>query len=71
MPESAFSQGITQLRDELLAPYDNFRVYTIDSGLHVWLLENPVGSTNVQGVSLTAWIRQMLDDESAWNDVVP
>jgi hypothetical protein len=71
MPESAFSEGITQLRDELLAPYDNFRVYTIDSGLHVWLLENPVGSTNVQGVSLTAWIRQMLDDESAWNDVVP
>jgi len=71
MAESVFAEGVAELRDELLAPYDNFHVYTIESGLHVWLLENPVGSTVVDNVPITDWIREMLADGSGWDDVVP
>lgn len=71
MPADVFRAGLAQLRDEVLAPYPNFRVYTIESGLHVWLLENPLGTTNVTGVSLTDWIREMIDGNEDWQNVVP
>jgi len=71
MPEADFAEGVAEMRDVLLAPYDNFSVYTIESGLHVWLLENPLGATEVSGVKLTDWIRGQLADESSWDDVIP
>jgi hypothetical protein len=71
MPEPAFAEGVAELRDVILAPHDNFRMFTIESGLHVWLLETPVSSTRVGSVSLTDWIRDMLDDAGGWDHVVP
>ncbi|RMH39370.1 MAG: hypothetical protein D6689_16765 [Deltaproteobacteria bacterium] len=71
MDEAVFAQGVAQLRDEILAPYDNARVFTIDSGLHVWLLEDPVGSTSSGGVTLTDWIRGLVAGSGDWGDVVP
>ena len=70
MLESVYEQAVTDLRGEM-AQYDNFNVFTIDSGLHVWLLENPVQSTAVNGTTLTDWIRDMLNDDAGWGDVGP
>ncbi|MBA3462361.1 MAG: hypothetical protein H0T46_20535 [Deltaproteobacteria bacterium] len=74
MPESAFSAGITQLRDETLASHDNFRVYTKDSGEHVWLLFPPDTVSprkDGSGKHLATWINEMLDGDSGWASVSP
>jgi len=63
MPEATFAEGIAEMRDETLASYDNLSMFTIDSGLHVWLLENPLGSTVVSGTTLTDWMRSVLANE--------
>lgn len=59
MNEDYFAQGIAEL-EATAAGYDNLDVYVIESGLHVWLLENPVGSTVVDSVKITDWIRTLL-----------
>jgi hypothetical protein len=71
MAEATYTAGITELRDEILAPYDNMSIFTIDSGLHVWLLENPVGSTRSGGVTLTDWIRDLVEGDGAFEHVIP
>ncbi len=70
MPEGIFAQGVAELRDEILAPYDNVSMFTIESGLHVWLLENPLGTTVVDGTPITDWMRAVLANEHP-NSVKP
>jgi hypothetical protein len=70
MPEVPFAEGVAELRDVTLAPFDNAHVYTINGGLHVWLLENPLGVTTSGGVGMTDWIRGLLG-EGSFSDVVP
>jgi len=74
MPEDAFAAGITELRDNTLASHPNFRVYSKDSGQHVWLLfgvdtvsPRPDGS----GKHLAQWLEEMLDPSAEWNSVAP
>lgn len=74
MPEDAFASGVADLRDNVLASHPNFRVYTKDSGQHVWLLfqlgtisPNPDGS----GMHLADWIDDMFDPSSDWKSVAP
>jgi len=71
MPEQVFADGLAQLRDQVLAPYDNFRVYTIESGVHVWLLDTTMGVTTSGGTVLTDWVRALVNGSSGWGDVVP
>ncbi len=70
MPEVPFSAGVAELRDVTLAPFDNANVYTIDSGLHVWLLETPLSVTVSGGVNLTEWIVRLLGDGN-FDNVAP
>ncbi len=63
MPEGTFAAGIAELRDQTLKGYDNVSMYTIDSGLHVWLLENPLGLTTVGDKSITDWMRAVLAND--------
>lgn len=74
MPESAFSSGITALRDQTLANHKNFRVYTKDSGEHVWLLFPPDTVSprrDGSGKHLAVWINEMLDGDDGWDHVSP
>lgn len=71
MAEATYADGIAELRDEVLAPYDNMSIYTIDSGLHVWLFEDPVGSTRSGGVPLTDWIRDLVEGTGPLDHVIP
>jgi hypothetical protein len=71
MPEEPYAEGIAELRDVTLAGHDNFRVFTVDSGLHTWLFESPVGGTTVGGVSLTSWLRQHLSEDGDFASVTP
>jgi hypothetical protein len=72
IPEPDYTTAITMLRDTTLAPHDNFRVWTIESGLHVWLVGRGSLSSEVShGVTLADWITQMLDGTTPWNSVAP
>ncbi len=74
MPESAYEAGITELRDVTLANHPNFRVYTKDSGQHVWLLFQP-GTVSPRadgtGKHLSDWLNEMLDPDAQWDSVKP
>jgi hypothetical protein len=74
MPEDVFSAGITELRDVTLASHPNFRVYSKDSGEHVWLLfevETVSPRKDGSGKRLSDWLTEMLDPDSDWNSVAP
>jgi hypothetical protein len=70
MPGPDFQAGVEELRDDILAPLDNARAFTIDSTTHVWT-DNPLGETEVDGVTLGAWIGQLLDGSDGWENVTP
>lgn len=74
MPEAAFAAGIAELRDQALANHPNFRVYSKDSGEHVWLLFPPDTVSphkDGSGKHLAAWIEEMLDPDATWDSVAP
>ena len=74
MPEETYNAGITQLRDVALASHPNFRVYSKDSGGHVWLLfglDTVSPRADGSGEHLAKWISDMLDSGSSWNSVAP
>lgn len=74
MPESAYAAGIAELRDQALASHPNFRVYSKDSGEHVWLLfppETVSPHSDGSGKHLAAWLDEMLDPDATWNSVAP
>jgi hypothetical protein len=74
MPEDVFAQGITDLRDRALVTHPNFRVYSKDSGEHVWILFS-VGTVSPRrdgsGQHLSDWLEDMLDPDSDWKSVAP
>ena len=72
MPEDAYAAGIAELRDQTLATHSNFRVYSKDSGNHVWLLNPPdtvSPRSDGSGEHLATWLTQMLDPSSKWDSV--
>jgi Pectinacetylesterase len=74
MPEDAYAAGITELREQTLASHTNFRVYTKDSGQHVWLLFEPGKVTprsDGTGEHLSDWLSDMLDPDAQWGSVKP
>ena len=74
MPEAAYEAGITELRDQTLAGHSNFRVYSKDSGEHVWLLFPPDTISprrDGTGKHLAAWLSEMLDPGATWDSVAP
>jgi len=74
MPEDAYAAGIAELRDTVLASHPNFRVYSKDSGDHVWLLYEPETispHSDGSGEHLADWLADMLDPDAEWHSVKP
>jgi hypothetical protein len=74
MPEDVFEAGITDMRDNALASHPNFRVYSKDSGGHVWLLfqvETISPRPDGTGEKLSTWLDDMLDPGADWGSVKP
>jgi pectinacetylesterase len=74
MPEAVFAAGIADMRDGALASHKNFRVYSKDSGEHVWLLYGPDTVSprpDGSGKHLADWLDEMLDLDSDWQSVAP
>jgi hypothetical protein len=69
MPEAQYTAALNSLRSEVIGARTNFRMFTISSGGHVWLL-NPLSQTTTGGVTLSAWLTAMLDG-SAWDHASP
>ncbi|HEU5056511.1 MAG TPA: pectin acetylesterase-family hydrolase [Kofleriaceae bacterium] len=70
MNAATFEAGVEELRDEILAPLDNARAYTIDSAEHVWT-DNPLGSVEVDSVTLGGWITALIEGAEGWDTVAP
>ena len=70
MAAEVFQAGIEELRDEILSPLDNARAYTIDDTGHVWT-DNALGSVEVDGVTLAAWITALIEGAEGWESVAP
>jgi hypothetical protein len=74
MPEDAFAEGVADLRDNVLPSHPNFRVYSKDSGQHVWLLyevETVSPNSTGTGQRFDKWLEDMFDPDSDWNSVAP
>lgn len=69
MPEAAYTAGIDSLRSDVIGSRTNFRMFTINGGGHVWLL-NPLSETTTGGVTMSAWLTAMLDG-SSWDHASP
>ncbi|HTJ42160.1 MAG TPA: pectin acetylesterase-family hydrolase [Kofleriaceae bacterium] len=74
MEEAPFAAGIAELRDVTLANHPNFRVYSKDSDLHVWLvrtLDEVSPDSNGSGEHLSVWLKDMLSGATPWDSVKP
>ncbi|NVB85056.1 MAG: hypothetical protein HOV81_42205 [Kofleriaceae bacterium] len=74
MPEEKYAEAIADMRDNVLASHPNFRIYSKDSGDHVWLLYEPETISprpDGSGEHLADWLRDMLDPSADWNSVAP
>ncbi|HEX5062676.1 MAG TPA: pectin acetylesterase-family hydrolase [Kofleriaceae bacterium] len=74
MPEDVYASGIADLRDRAVASTSNFRVYSKDSGQHVWLLfgvDTVSPRSDGTGEHLSQWLHDMLDPDSDWKSVAP
>jgi Pectinacetylesterase len=71
IPEPDYAAGIAELRDQTLASHPNFRVFSKDSGLHVWLLSDPLSSVTSGSSDLSTWLTDMLDPGASFDSVAP
>jgi hypothetical protein len=71
LPAALFEEGLADLRDQVLADHPNFRIYTIDSGLHVWLLGTTMSATESGGTNLSAWVTDLVNGGGGWDHVIP
>lgn len=72
IPEPDYTAGITELRDTTLATHTNFRVFTKESGLHVWLVPNKMSTvTSSNNTNLDQWLTDMLDPSKPFTSVAP
>jgi hypothetical protein len=70
MRAEEFTAGLIDLRDNVLAPHDNFRTFYVNGDSHTFLGQ-PLSNTNVGGITLAEWIRQLVEDDPAWSNVGP
>ena len=70
MPENAYAEAIRSVRTDLLAGTSNFKLFTIESGGHVWMLE-ALGTTMTGGKTLGAWLTAMLEGDAGWDHASP
>jgi hypothetical protein len=70
MPAQAFSDGLTNLRTEVMAGHPNFRMMSMAGGGHVWLF-NDFSTTMSGGQSLGGWLTAMLDGTDGWDHAGP
>jgi hypothetical protein len=71
MPAPVFEAAMMQLRDEVLVPHPNVRIFMVPSEKHVYLRDAPVGKTVVDGVSLSTWMDQLVSGDPGWGHVGP
>jgi hypothetical protein len=68
LPGDMFQAGLMDLRDHVLAPYQNFRIYMMPGTQHTWLTATPIGGASNAGTKLTDWIRSEIT-YGAWGNV--
>lgn len=67
---ATYEMALSEMRDEIMAPYPNFHTYLIDSTRHVWIV-GPLSSVSVDSVPLSSWISDELNGSESWGDVGP
>jgi len=57
----AFANGLTELREEVLADRENVTSYVIDSGEHTWTETETLYTTTVGETALVDWVAEVVD----------
>lgn len=70
MTGADYTNGLTEMLG-LLVDNDNVRTYFTAGEKHVFFYDSPLGTTEVDGTSLTTWIRGFLGEEESWDHVAP
>jgi hypothetical protein len=66
VPPTEFGAGLMDLRAKMKAVSNKFGTYYIPgSNLHVWLVDDKFYNTEVDGVKLVDWARDLLNDKAA------
>lgn len=69
MPSTDYTAGLLELR-EIGAPYENFKTFYLPGRSHTELGKRLTTVEN-GGIDLAQWIRQLIDDDDAWDHVGP
>jgi len=71
-PSAQFTEGLLDLRDDVLMDVPNFRTWYITSADHTWLNRDPAYTApGTPPVPLRTFIQQFIDGDPAWNHVGP
>lgn len=69
-----YTAGLVELL-ERLDPYETARVYYVPGAQHVFVYDDPLGSTSVHGITLTHWLRGLLgetaEERASFDHVMP
>jgi hypothetical protein len=70
MSAEMFEEGIVELRDAIVSPYSNVHTFYVRSDGHTFL---PFDLTRSMagGLTVGAWITQLVEDDPAWTNVGP
>ena len=69
MPGEDYSAGLLGAR-ELISGHDNFRTFYVPGDQHTFTYQG-LGRSSSDGVTIGAWLGQMLSDDAAWTDLGP
>jgi hypothetical protein len=69
MPREDYAAGLTELR-AALDPTPGFQTFYVPGEQHTFTYQ-ALGDTSVGGTTLGEWIRQLVEDDAAWDDVGP
>ncbi|MDH5493160.1 MAG: hypothetical protein OEY14_14490, partial [Myxococcales bacterium] len=72
MPIDEYQAGLYEMRDVILAPHPNFKFFVAPGEFHTFLGQ-PLGATrsSVGGITVGEWIRQLIDEDPAWDHLGP
>ena len=70
MTPEVYEGGLLDLRDRVLAEHAQVQTFYVDGDRHTFV-GAALGRPMAGGLTLSAWLRQMLDGDPAWSDVGP
>lgn len=69
-PKGAYLEGLMALQDDIFADHPGTKAFVVEGTSHV-LTSRSIGSVESNGVQLSDWLQEFIDDDPAWESVWP